>query len=141
MWPSSNRRRLRSDRRGTTTLEFGLIGSLMLMLMVAGIDLGRFYLTRHSLQTLVSEAVRATYVQCFAKTSCTLSTASASAAWGKVPFLASGATGAALSASQAAGSTTGSYVISASASYPFQFYLVPWVPQNGTLSTSTTFSY
>jgi Flp pilus assembly protein TadG len=141
MWPSSSRRRLCADRRGTTTLEFGLVGGMLLMLMIGGIDLGRFYLTQHSLSTLLNEGVRATYVQCFAKSSCTLSTANATAAWGKVPFLSSAMTGASLTASQAAGSTTGSYVITASASYPFKFYLAPWVPDNGTLTVSTTFNY
>ena len=58
---------------------------------MAGMDLGRYFITQHSLRTLVSEAVRATLVSCYGSTTtCTLPSASKTTVAAKVPFLASG---------------------------------------------------
>ena len=46
------------DRRGTTSLEFALVGGLLLSLLLGGIDLARYMFTQESLRATAAEAVR-----------------------------------------------------------------------------------
>src|SRR5271170_3447536 len=52
----------RLGRAGVTTLEFGFVALLFLMVLIGCMDLGRYYLTEHSLRTMVAEAARARLV-------------------------------------------------------------------------------
>jgi len=52
----------RLGRAGVTTLEFGFVAFLFLMVLIGCMDLGRYYLTEHSLRTMVAEAARARLV-------------------------------------------------------------------------------
>src|SRR5689334_6642366 len=83
-------------RSGTTSLEFALVAIPFIFLLVAGTDLGRYFITRHSLHTLISEAARATLIKCFGvtttqtnppRTQCALSSTDWPTVEAKVPFL------------------------------------------------------
>ncbi len=51
--------RLFPDRRGTTALEYGLIGIPFLLMLLGIFDLGRYTITAHSLRTLADANARA----------------------------------------------------------------------------------
>lgn len=55
---------LRQDRRGVTSLEFGIVAVLLLSLIIASMDLGRYYIITTSLRALVQEAARSTLAIC-----------------------------------------------------------------------------
>lgn len=50
----------RLGRRGATSVEFALVGPLLILLLVGGIEAGRYMLTLESLRMASAEAVRAT---------------------------------------------------------------------------------
>jgi Flp pilus assembly protein TadG len=52
----------RLGRAGVTTLEFGVVAMLFLMVLIGCMDLGRYYVIEHSLRTVVAEAARAAQV-------------------------------------------------------------------------------
>jgi len=52
-------RRLARDRRGATALEFAVIGTIFITLLLGVIELGRYYFTVQSLRTVAAEAARA----------------------------------------------------------------------------------
>lgn len=54
---ASSRRRL--GRAGSTSLEAALTAVLLVNLIVVALDVGRYFLTEHSLRAVTSEAVRA----------------------------------------------------------------------------------
>ena len=43
---------------GVTTLEFAIVGGLFFLLLFGSMDLGRYYLIKHSLRTMVAETAR-----------------------------------------------------------------------------------
>lgn len=45
-------------RDGATALEFGLIGTIFCMLLLGGIEVGRYYYTYEAIRTIVAEAAR-----------------------------------------------------------------------------------
>lgn len=51
-------KRLAGDRRGSTSIEFGVIATLMFSLIFGVFDLGRYYYIEHSLRSLASESLR-----------------------------------------------------------------------------------
>ena len=51
--------RIHHDRRGTTALEFGLIGLPFLLMLLSIFDVGRYAITAHSLRTLADANARA----------------------------------------------------------------------------------
>lgn len=53
-----------NDRRGVTSLEFGIVALLLLSLIIGCMDLGRYYIVTTSLRTLVQEAARRTLAAC-----------------------------------------------------------------------------
>lgn len=61
MSPSGSRRALRlgRDRRGATALEFAVIGTIFITLLLGVVELGRYYFTVQSLRTVAAEAARA----------------------------------------------------------------------------------
>lgn len=53
---AGNRRRL--GTRGATSLEFGLVGSLLMMLVLGSLELGRYLFTLELVRSVAAEAVR-----------------------------------------------------------------------------------
>ncbi len=51
------RRALRA-RRGSAGLEFAIVGGIFFVMLLAAIDLGRYYLTLHSVRSFAAEASR-----------------------------------------------------------------------------------
>jgi hypothetical protein len=111
--------------------------------MFAGMDLGRYFVTQHSLRTLTSELVRATIVQCAGNVAaCTLSGANVAAAESKVPFLvAARFTATPTSTRTAISAGTGVMTITASVSYPFTFTFPVFARYSGAIVESTQLSY
>ena len=56
------RRRARADR-GTTSLEFGLIGALLMAMLLGCVEVGRYMFTMESLRTATAEAVRSATIR------------------------------------------------------------------------------
>ncbi|MFC7478327.1 TadE/TadG family type IV pilus assembly protein [Dankookia sp. GCM10030260] len=55
---AGKRRRFPCGRGGTTSLEFALVGSLLMSLLLGSIEIGRYMLTLESVRTATAEAVR-----------------------------------------------------------------------------------
>lgn len=51
--------RLVSDRRGTTAIEFGVVGLIFITLLLGTVELARYQITRQSLHSMAEEAARA----------------------------------------------------------------------------------
>lgn len=136
----NRRHRTLSGQAGTSSLEFALVAAPFVFMMVAGMDLGRYFITRDSLHTLVDEAVRSAVVNCFNLKICPYGTAvpTPSNLWNKVPFLQQGLAGASLTTSQTFDTTTGTRTITATANYPFAFVLPAWTGLYSTGITETT---
>ena len=131
-------------RSGTTSLQFALVAVPFVFLLMAGMDLGRYFITQHSLRTLVSEAVRATLVSCYGSASaCNLPSASETTVAAKVPFLTSGSITWVTASQTAPNASTGVRTISVSVSYPFTFILPVWTSLNANspIAQSTSFQY
>src|SRR5580658_3919504 len=60
--PPRQRRRRPLGRAGVTSLEFGVVALLFLMVVIGCMDLGRYYVIEHSLRTVVAEAAREAWV-------------------------------------------------------------------------------
>jgi hypothetical protein len=138
---SSHRRSL--GQSGTTSLEFALIAAPFFFVLIAGTDLGRYFLTQHSMRTLTSEAARSAVVNCFGvATWCVPSMAvpSPSTVWAKVPFLDSAAPGASLTAEQTT-NLAGVRTISVTAHYPFEAICPGLSGLSGTIAETTKLEY
>jgi Flp pilus assembly protein TadG len=121
------RRRLLTGRAGTASLEFALVALPFILLMLAGMDLGRYFITKHSLHTLTSEAARSMLVNCFNQAAqCNLSATSKSTVATMVPFLdPNGVTW--VTANQSAPDpATGVRTVTVNVTYPFTFVLSAW---------------
>ena len=94
------------------------------LLLIGATDLGRYFITQHSLRTLTSEAARSAMINCAGSGACAFGTA-AQTLWAKVPFLASNEAGASLTASRSV-DTNGITTITVSAQYPFTFIVPAW---------------
>jgi Flp pilus assembly protein TadG len=129
---------------GSAGLEFALVAIPFVFLLMAGMDLGRYFITQHSLRTLTSEAVRATLVSCYGSTgACSLPSASKTTAAAKVPFLTSGSVTWVTANQTAPDANTGVRTISVAVSYPFTFILPAWISLNANspITESTSFDY
>ena len=126
------------DRRGTTAMEFALIAIPFTFIMIATTDLGRYWLTQHSLRTLTAEAARSTMVNCFGQSSCSLNATQRSAVETATPFLIPGSV--TLTASQTVNGA-GLRTITVTAVYPFNFIFVAWTGLNGNITETTSVSY
>ncbi len=61
MTPSSilrNAHRAARSRRGSVALETGIVGTLFCMLLLGGIEVGRYFYTYQAVRTVVAEAAR-----------------------------------------------------------------------------------
>jgi hypothetical protein len=113
---------------GTASLEFALVALPFMLLMIAGVDLGRYFITQQSLHTLTSEAARLAVVNCFGLDACTYAQAvpTPSTVWAKVPFLDRTQPLASLTVTQSRNVATGVKTITATANYRFTFILPAW---------------
>jgi Flp pilus assembly protein TadG len=137
----ARRRNRLADEAGSTSLEFALVAIPFLFMLIAGMDLGRYFITQHSLRTLGAEAMRATLIYCFGQTTaCSLPTANEQAAKAMVPFLAGSSI--VLTANQtAAVAGTGFRTITVTAQYPFAFILPAWTGLNVNSPLTETMSF
>jgi Flp pilus assembly protein TadG len=129
-------------------MEFALVAIPFFFITFATFDLGRYFLTQHSLRTLTSELARATLVFCAGQSQtsqCNLpatGTQSVASAEAKVPFLAPASFASTPSAARsAADQNTGQMTITASVSYNFSFLLPFWSSLSGPLSETTQLTY
>lgn len=60
---SPRRHRPGLGKRGTTSLEFALVGSLLMSLLLGSIEVSRYMFTLESMRVVVSEAVRLVTLQ------------------------------------------------------------------------------
>lgn len=130
---------LRRDRSGVAAMEFGLIGIPFFFIMIASTDLGRYFITQHSIRTLAAEAARAMMVSCYNTTaSCPLTTAQKSAVAAATPFLVPGSITwtTANQTTNAAGLRT----INVKVSYPFSFIFSYWTSITS-ISETTSLQY
>ncbi len=86
-----DRLRLR-DRRGIASLEFALVGGVLLSLLLGGIDLARYMFTQQCLRATAAEAVRLATLQGSrnlnaGSAACTSLSGSLAGASARVPFL------------------------------------------------------
>lgn len=128
---------------GTASLEFALVAIPFVLLLIAGMDLGRYFITQHSLRTLTSEVTRSAVINCSGLDTCPYATAvpSPSAIWATVPFLDSALPGVSLSASQML-NADGTHTITVSVTYPFHFVLPTWTGlYSSGITESTSLQY
>jgi TadE-like protein len=125
---------------GTSSLEFALVAVPFVFMMFGGMELGRYFITRHSLHTLVDETARSAVVNCFNQKTCPYGTAvpTPSNLWSTVPFLQQSLPGASLTASQTFDTATGTRTITVTANYPFAFVLPAWTGLYSSGITETT---
>jgi TadE-like protein len=143
MSPASSRRRGPPlGQAGSSSLEFALVAVPFLLLLIAGMDLGRYFITQHSLRTLTSEAARATLVACYGATgSCPLPKVNWQTVEARVPFLNSALLNPLPTANQGAPDpSTGVRIISVTVSYPFTFTLPAWIGLNANSPITETTS-
>lgn len=50
--------RLLADRRGTTAIEFAVVGGIFFTLLLGAVDVGRYQITQQSLRSIAAEAAR-----------------------------------------------------------------------------------
>jgi Flp pilus assembly protein TadG len=149
-------RRCRSvlGEAGAASVEFALVALPFTLILIAGADLGRYFITQHSLRTLTSEAARATLVcsrpggVCHPNPAntcpCQLTAALAQTVAATVPFLTAANIGwpSGLPV-ETAPDVNGVVTINVTASYPFTFILPAWTGLNAnspiTESTSLQF--
>jgi Flp pilus assembly protein TadG len=144
---SSNRRRSVLGSAGTTSMEFALIAIPFFFITFATMDLGRYFITQHSLGTLTSELARATLIYCTGKSPnsvCTLpaaGTPSVQTAKAAVPFLAGAFASGPTASRSVVNTNTGEMTITASASYNFNFFMPLWTGLDGNLSSTTNLRF
>jgi TadE-like protein len=138
----TNRFRLRQlGRQGTTSLEFALVAIPFLFILIAGMDLGRYFITQHSLRTLTAEAARSAMVNCFGSTgACNLTPVQKTAVETASPFLVPG-NFLTFTVSQSAPSGDGVRTITVTAIYPFSFILPVWAGLNGPITVTASVLY
>jgi len=133
---------MRLGRDGTSSIEFAIVAVVFFNIIFATMDLGRYFITQHSLRTLTSELIRATMVQCVGNTAaCQLNGANVTAAEAKAPFLAAANFAATPTATRSAADTNGVMTITASASYAFQFVFPVFSGLNGNITDAIQLSY
>ena len=135
MWYASSNRisNRRLGRSGSVALEFGLVSGIFFMILMACIDLGRYYATWSSLHTVLGDAMRAASIDpSFSGCDTPKQKVAANA-----PFLAPSQLGLCVTQNVSSGMTT----ITVTATYPFTFTLPKWVGFNGTLTDQSTASF
>ena len=128
---SSSAARRRRWRAGTTSLEFGAVVLLFMLVVIGCMDLGRYYIVAHSMRTLVSECVRAV----LAKTTLT----DCSSVYAMVPMIDT--TAVTKDEFVRPGATVGISTIRVTLSYQFTAISPIWTSLSGRISETATVSY
>jgi Flp pilus assembly protein TadG len=124
-------RQWRLGRAGVTTLEFALVTTLFLLVLIGCMDLGRYYLIQHSLRTVAAEAARMTLAYDNNSTAALPTTADFVAI---APFI--NADSLTLTVQQP--NSSGITIIMVTATYPFTAWSPLWSSSlDGTISEST----
>ena len=122
---------LRSSR-GTTSMETIIVMVPFFLIFLMTIELGRFFITFHSVRTLASELARQTLLYCASQPTtsvCTLPATTVASTEANVPFLGAGDYASTPSVSRSVrDSTTGVMTITATVIYNFDFLLGGWKP-------------
>lgn len=111
------------NRRGTTTVEFALVGGLLVSLLLGTIEISRYLITREAVRTAMAEAVRMTTLRGSrnldaSSPACTSLAGSLTGMAASVPFL----TAASLTANMSGCVTqAGVTTVSITVHYPFAF--------------------
>jgi Flp pilus assembly protein TadG len=119
-----------------TSLEFGVVALLFLMVLIGCMDLGRYYVIEHSLRTITAEAARAALVN--PAISGTIDPTSASFA-ALTPFVDDA--NLTLNVYPSPSFIIGVSTITVIATYNFTAYSPIWSSLNGLISDSTELQY
>jgi Flp pilus assembly protein TadG len=120
-----------------TSLEFALVFPMFMLLFLGTIELGRYWLTVHSLRTLAAEASRAALIDTTLGASAQDCTTPKTRVGGLAPFVNTSSLTLCVTQTTKGGVIT----ISVTASYPFGFVLPILNPSSGTLSETTLTAY
>jgi Flp pilus assembly protein TadG len=128
----------RLGRAGVTSLELGIVALLFLMVLIGCMDLGRYYLTEHSLRTIVAEAARARLVGAIPNGTISGPTTDSFAAI--APFV-NNANLISLTVTQSPSFLLGVTTITVTGDYQFTAWSPIWSSLNGTISEQTVIWY
>jgi Flp pilus assembly protein TadG len=120
-----------------TSLEFALVFPMFMLLFLGTIELGRYWLTVHSLRTLAAEASRAALIDTTLGASTQDCAKAKALVGGRAPFINTSA----LTLCVTQTTTAGVITINVTASYPFSFVLPILKRDSGTLSETTHTAY
>jgi Flp pilus assembly protein TadG len=139
MWRVINklRRLWPRGRAGVTSLEFALVVVAFFLMLFGVVDVARYFLTWHGLNSVASEAARASQVNNWSFACGHPSSGTAATVAGAAPFLATSQ----LTLCVVKGTSTGLTTISVTASYPFSFMIALFAGANGTLQAQTALTY
>jgi Flp pilus assembly protein TadG len=121
--PLSASARTALDQRGATSLEFALVGGLLLSLLLGSMEIGRYMVTLECVRTATAEAVRLATLRgsqnmIAGNAACTNLSGTLAGAGARVPFLqAASLTVTMTGCSTQAGMTT----VTIAVAYPFTF--------------------
>lgn len=124
LWRGCSSPRTTVGRRGATSLEFALVGSLLLMLMLGASEAGRYMITLQSLRNATDEAARLVLLRGGANLNsgispCTGLNGTLSGTTDRVAFLKAASVSANVTACSTA--ANGMTTVFFSISYPFNF--------------------
>jgi Flp pilus assembly protein TadG len=131
-------RNLLRGRRGSASLEFGLVVIPFVLMMMGLTDVSRYFATMQNLRTVIADAERAAVVSASDYTNdCSTILASVSSG---VPLLSAPPLTICVTKTTA---STGIVTISVTGTYPFNFLLglSSWTSQSGTLSQTISGTY
>jgi Flp pilus assembly protein TadG len=132
--------RLALDRRGTTTLEFALIGGLLVPLLLGGMDIGRYMLTQQAVRAAAAEAARMVTVRGnlnlnAGSPACNTLSGALSGVSARVPFLK--AASLVVTMSGCATGSNGITTVTVAVSYPFSFQISYFAAKSRQFSETT----
>ena len=145
-YASSKLFRFLRDRSGVTSFEILLVFFSLFFIFLATADLARFFLTVHSVRTVVNEMARQALVYCTTSSAsrtaaCSLPSANISTAEAMVSLSSGDWVSSGTSAQRSAVDSTGAFLITASAAYNFDFMVVPWKGTRTQISQTVSLAY
>lgn len=122
--------------RGTTSLEFALVGAMLVSLLLGGIEASRYFFTLQSLRAATAEAVRLVLLRGSQNlngggSACTNLAGTLGGVTAKVPYLSTASLQVTMSGCATSGGVT---TVSVSVQLPFTFNLPLFGPRARTLS-------
>lgn len=139
-WRGCNKGTAVLGRRGATSLEFAMVATVLLTLLLGAAEAGRYMMTLQSLRSATDEAVRLAMLRGGANLNagsapCTGMSGALSGAASRVAFLSSASLTATMSACATA--SNGISSVTVTVSYPFTFQFSYFGARSRTLSEST----